>query len=238
MDIFISYKTENRAAAESVARAFTARHYTVWWDNDLRDGDQWLDKINEELQSARCVVVLWCEHAKKSDYVKAEALKARKWGTYAGVCPSASFIETLPAPFNIYQASLLDPALDAADCDQLVSAIARKIGPPAEGASPNPQDTLAAYRELLARAFQALNNRAVEALCAALHEVDLSSLAHRLRSGDIQLLLNELLPMADFDDFVLSLATAILELEEDKSLDAVGRLRDLAGVIAPLLWGQ
>lgn len=72
-DVFLSYKQTERESGEKVADALVADGYSVWWDHNLIGGQDYRDKIEEELEKARCVVVLWSEASRKSRWVRDEA---------------------------------------------------------------------------------------------------------------------------------------------------------------------
>src|SRR3954469_9845324 len=77
-DIFISYKREDEERARALATALELRGWSVWWDTRLRSGDHFDDVIQEQLDTARRVLVLWSQRSVKADYVKAEAKYAFK----------------------------------------------------------------------------------------------------------------------------------------------------------------
>jgi hypothetical protein len=58
-DIFLSYKSEDRPRIQPLVRALEARGYSVWWDLELIAGQRWAHKIQDELETALCVVVAW-----------------------------------------------------------------------------------------------------------------------------------------------------------------------------------
>jgi hypothetical protein len=72
-DIFISYKREEQPVARKLAIALESEGWTVWWDPKLRAGEHFDDVIEEALNEAKCVVVLWSELSVKSEYVRDEA---------------------------------------------------------------------------------------------------------------------------------------------------------------------
>lgn len=73
-DVFISYAHEDRATARKVAQALLAAcGWSVWWDTNLRTGEQFPRRIQEAVAASRCVVVLWSRHSVESDWVIAEA---------------------------------------------------------------------------------------------------------------------------------------------------------------------
>lgn len=86
-DIFISYKSEDRARAARLVRALTESGQTVWWDQNIGLGDAWRHRIAERLDQARCVVVLWSSLSAGADggFVQDEAARAMRHGTYLPV---------------------------------------------------------------------------------------------------------------------------------------------------------
>lgn len=79
-DIFISYASSNRAAAQGVAQALVERGHGVWWDREIVTGEAFDLVIERELMAARCVVVLWSAQAVASEWVKNEAAAAAERG--------------------------------------------------------------------------------------------------------------------------------------------------------------
>lgn len=74
-DIFLSYAHADKALAAVLADALSA-HFSVWWDKDLDAACAWRKELEERIDAARCVVVLWSEAARSSDFVRSEAARA------------------------------------------------------------------------------------------------------------------------------------------------------------------
>ena len=72
-DIFLSYANEDRDVARTMAAALESHGWSVWWDREISFGKPFDQVIEEELNAARCVVVLWTSHAVRSRWVKSEA---------------------------------------------------------------------------------------------------------------------------------------------------------------------
>lgn len=72
-EIFISYASEDRATAQSLAQALEAQGWTVWWDRKISPGRSFDEVISEALDGAKCVIVLWSKFSVESDWVKEEA---------------------------------------------------------------------------------------------------------------------------------------------------------------------
>lgn len=72
-DIFISYASADRERARVLAEALAGRGHAVWWDRTIPPGRVFDEVIQEALQAARCVIVLWSSESVKSNWVKTEA---------------------------------------------------------------------------------------------------------------------------------------------------------------------
>ena len=75
-DIFISYSREDRAHAKSVAHCLELEGFKVWWDDALHSGDNFDMVIEDNLNEAKAVVVLWSPRSVRSRWVRAEATLA------------------------------------------------------------------------------------------------------------------------------------------------------------------
>ena len=75
-DIFISYAREDLDRARRLASALESRGWSVWWDRRIVAGETFDRTIERELESARCVVVLWSKDAIESEWTKNEASAA------------------------------------------------------------------------------------------------------------------------------------------------------------------
>ena len=79
-DIFISYKSEERALPEALASDLRAAGYSVWWDVDLVGGAAFRAQILEQLTAARAVIVIWTPASVRSEFVLDEADHAKREG--------------------------------------------------------------------------------------------------------------------------------------------------------------
>ena len=79
-DIFVSYDREDVVQARALAEALAALGWTVWWDDTIRAGSPFDRVIEEQLDAAACVVVVWSAASVKSDWVRAEAFAANEQG--------------------------------------------------------------------------------------------------------------------------------------------------------------
>jgi len=75
-DVFISYAAEDRDRAARLAHGLGGRGWSVWCDRKIIAGQAFDQAIERELESAKCVVVLWSKHSVGSEWVKNEAAAA------------------------------------------------------------------------------------------------------------------------------------------------------------------
>ena len=99
-DIFISYARSTAPQAQAVAEALRALGYSVWRDDDLPTHRAYADVIEEQLGSAKAVVVIWSAEAVKSQWVRSEADRARGENKLVQLAVDGS---RLPMPFDQIQ---------------------------------------------------------------------------------------------------------------------------------------
>jgi formylglycine-generating enzyme required for sulfatase activity len=138
--VFISYSSENRAAAARIVAVLEAHAYEVWWDNDLRGGDDLDSAIEAAIDDCQVVVVLWSRSSTASRWVKAEAAAAHKLDKLV-----AARIDGVSPPLSFRQIHAVDlqPFIDEGDTavvDKLLEAIHARsdsaIAPPAVDIAP------------------------------------------------------------------------------------------------------
>ncbi len=128
-DVFISYASADRPRAALIAHALVARGWSVWWDRTIPPGRQFDEVIEEALDAARCVVVLWSKASTTSSWVKTEAAEAMRLKTLI-----PALIEEqvkIPLEFRRLQAADLthwngEPSTP--EFDQFCDAIAGEVG--------------------------------------------------------------------------------------------------------------
>lgn len=78
-DIFISYSRKDAAESEAIVKLLEREGFSVAVDREfLQVGDEFRSKIEEELQEAKVVIVLWSQNAIASDFVRDEAGRATR----------------------------------------------------------------------------------------------------------------------------------------------------------------
>jgi adenylate cyclase len=72
-DIFVSYATEDRDRIRPLVERLEREGWSVWWDRALVAGPRFDEKIEQELDAARCVLVAWSNHSVNSRWCRSEA---------------------------------------------------------------------------------------------------------------------------------------------------------------------
>src|SRR4029434_434237 len=127
-DIFISYSRADKDRAELLAEAFSREGWSVWWDREIPPGKSFDETIENALNSARCVIVLWSKDSVSSRWVKTEAAE----GAARGILVPA-FIDKVQIPLEfkrIEAADLTDWQGDSphSEFDQLLKTVASILG--------------------------------------------------------------------------------------------------------------
>ena len=125
-DVFISYSHEDRERAQLLVTAFKKDGLSVWWDLDLPPGGTWDRLIEQRLQTARSVVVLWSEVSVTKVWVREEALDAHRRNALIPV-----LLDHVPPPLgfrHVQAVNLVGWASDAADkrYQELLKAIKQR----------------------------------------------------------------------------------------------------------------
>ena len=127
-EIFISYKSERRAAAEHFAEVLKRYGYSVWFDYELVKGKDFAAQIERQIRGAKALVALWCPLSVSSRWVREEVHLAHDLGILVPVK-----IEPCEIPFGFRLVDTIDltawdgsprgPALDP-----LIDALEARIG--------------------------------------------------------------------------------------------------------------
>jgi len=99
-DIFISYSQADRGEVALLAAYLEAEGWSVWFDTHLTAGDVYRDEIMKELVAARCVIVLWTKRSIGSEFVRAEAGRAKALSKLIPIKSSDVAYSDIPLPFG------------------------------------------------------------------------------------------------------------------------------------------
>src|SRR5438045_1934152 len=115
-DIFVSYKAEDQARVAPLVRGLESDGLSVWWDIQIAAGSEWREDIQEQLDAARCVIVIWSKRSvgPEGRFVRDEASRAQRRGTYLPVRidevePPLGFGELHAIPMQRWNGQAADP---------------------------------------------------------------------------------------------------------------------------------
>jgi len=155
-DIFISYASEDRDRIAVIVAALEKAGWTVFWDRKTPVGMSWEQHIEQNLQQATCVLVLWSTVSVKKDWVKIEAREG-----LGRDCLVPVRIDPVSPPFGFGHKQFADLNGWAGDTtnpewQELVTAVCRlapREDPPPAPPAPDPLDVpsldLSAYWQRL-----------------------------------------------------------------------------------------
>ena len=128
VDVFISYQSQRRRAAEHFAEILKHYGLNVWFDYQLIKGNDFAQQIESKIRSAKSLVVLWCSRSVKSDWVREEVFLAKKLEILIPVK-----IENCELPFGFALADTIDISgwdggARSYQLDELIDAIENKVG--------------------------------------------------------------------------------------------------------------
>jgi TolB-like protein len=136
-DIFISYARETEGDARRIVEALRGLGYGVWRDDEIPAHRSFGEVLEERLNSAKVVLVLWSAEAAKSDWVRSEASRARAMGKLVQLTLDKS---PLPMPFDQIQCANLvgwNGEVDAAGWRKVVRSIGELASGEATSAVPD-----------------------------------------------------------------------------------------------------
>jgi hypothetical protein len=99
-DIFISYSKSDHALALKLSTFLESEGWTVWWDKSLGAADRYRDEIMKQLAAARAVISIWTRNSIRSDWVRAEAGRAKAEGKLIPVKAPDLTYSDIPLPFG------------------------------------------------------------------------------------------------------------------------------------------
>ena len=136
-DIFLSYASEDLTRIRPLVQFLMQQGWAVWWDRTIPLGKTYDQVIEEALDAARCVVVVWSQAFIASHWVRTEAEEGRQRGILVPVMIDSGV--RLPLGFRLLQTALLLDWSDLAshpEFARLVQAITTLLGLPPQQTAP------------------------------------------------------------------------------------------------------
>ena len=125
-NVFLSYARENTGQASTLARFLERAGYSVWWDRNIEGGSEYTREIDDALNQAEVVVVLWSAHSVGSAWVRDEAASGRDTNRLVPVK-----LDHAEAPLGFRQFQTIDlsrwKGRDGPVLKTLKSAVAAKV---------------------------------------------------------------------------------------------------------------
>jgi|KBSSwiStaDraftv2_1062776.scaffolds.fasta_scaffold18932_4 hypothetical protein len=135
-DIFLSYAHQDRQRVAPLADALQrAVGCDVWWDRRILPGQQFDETIQQALENARSVVVVWSSTSVQSRWVRSEAREAVRRNV---LVPIMIDRVNLPVEFTAFEAADLTQwqgEVDHPDFMELTDALTRMVGAAIETAT-------------------------------------------------------------------------------------------------------
>jgi hypothetical protein len=137
-DIFISYAREDKSRVSAFADELTRLGWTVWYDSNLAAAEEFDERIERELETASCVIVVWSRASVRSRWVKAEAGSADDQGKLIPITFDADVIP--PTRFrniNVVKLPSVSLANPTGPTLSLLNELSATTGRRYRGAPPN-----------------------------------------------------------------------------------------------------
>jgi len=103
-DVFVSYARSTEACARALAAIIETNGFSVWYDARLPAHRAYADVIQEQLDAAKAVLIIWSREAVRSHWVRSEADRGRLNGTLIQLRIEDC---ALPMPFDQIQCPLV-----------------------------------------------------------------------------------------------------------------------------------
>jgi signal recognition particle receptor subunit beta len=109
-DIFISYSHSDRETVDALVNHLRRWGFSVWFDAGLVGGQQFRDVIDQRIDAAKAVVVLWTQSSIGSRYVRHEASRGSQKNKLICLYEPTLAINSIPGPFadNDHMVSMWD----------------------------------------------------------------------------------------------------------------------------------
>jgi tetratricopeptide (TPR) repeat protein len=116
--VFVSYASQDRDRVQPIVDALQRAGWSVWWDRAISGGAAFDRAIEEAIDEARCIVVVWSAQSVESEWVRTEANEGLERGVLVPVA-----IDAVRPPLAFRRTQTLDFSDGNGDVEALVSAV-------------------------------------------------------------------------------------------------------------------
>lgn len=134
IDVFISYKREERALSELVKRALISAGYTAVSDLNIGKNEEFGDAIDTMIRTATLTLVLWTRASAASDWVRKEARLARdlekggKGNRYLGVMVEDVDLDLPPDLRGLQMVNVQEAGLNGQGIERVLASASEILG--------------------------------------------------------------------------------------------------------------
>ena len=129
-DLFVSYASADRERVAPLVQRLEQLGFSVWWDRDIANVQNYHRVIEQALDQAKCAIVVWSRDSVNSEWVVNEASSARKRNALVPV-----LIDAVEAPLEFRHLQTADLRADnpnkESEFDKLKRSVQQIIGGPA-----------------------------------------------------------------------------------------------------------
>jgi TIR domain len=120
--VFISYSKQHPEPTRDIAAYLESQGYSVWWDTNLTSGEIFREVIDQELDAADAVIVIWTADSVDSDWVRSEAQHAVRQNKLIPLRTKDLDVWRIPKPYGELQTGIVD------DREAILKAVRRVLG--------------------------------------------------------------------------------------------------------------
>lgn len=144
LDIFISYSRDDIDLAKQLEEKLNTHGWRVWFDSHIRGGSNFREEIVENLQKARCVIVIWTPNSITSNFVIDEAGEAT-----SRLIPIITCDVKPPMGFRNFHSVKCKKRdkIEEEEFKELINKLTEKLGHPRFNKTPNNQKHLKQFDE-------------------------------------------------------------------------------------------
>lgn len=119
IDVFVSYKSDDRERVKPIVEALENAGWEVWWDKHVEAGRAFDREIETAIDEAKCVLVVWSTTSIDSDWVRNEASEGLDRGVLVPIA-----LDDVRPPLAFRRQQTIN-MFSGASMDDVVTAVSR-----------------------------------------------------------------------------------------------------------------